>query len=185
MKPKYKGILSRLDLNIRFLNQRHGVSKSGEIIGINYLLATIYIMRDMTGDTIFSDRDYFKHTTNGDSSHPNDFDGNEGDHEVGYVGKIGLSRKFLSRRIKKFNSLLNDFNNPKEQLNHSEIISRRRKDLEYSLMEFKNDGKIDWLNRNGFYSFFKGVVEGYVTYGELGEMVKRTIKYQEKLINSK
>lgn len=166
-----------LNQNIRILKQKSNISEIGEIIGINYLIATIQIMKEMKGSTIFS---------NEDEDNPDELDeGSEEDYERGYEGSIGLSKKFLLKRIKKLNLLLNDFNKPKEPLSNSEIMLKRKEELEYLLMEFKMDGKIDWLNRNGLYSFYKSVEEGFVTYGELGSKVEKMIKLESKLINSK
>ena len=165
-------------------------NKANKIIGTSCLLANIETLDEMQGRDIFSD-DFFEvtdyETCEDDAEKyretdekPEDFDE---DFEVEDVGPINLSKRFLSKSVRKFNFLLNDFANPNNRFS-DEALQRNIKILEERLLILVN-GKIDLINRNGIYSFYVGVREGYITYEEFGRRVESLLEGYRRLISSK
>ena len=78
--------------------------------------------------------------------------------------------------MKRLNNLLSTFTNKNCRLDVE--LSRSKKDLDSKIIEFEAYDKTNWLNMNGFYSFYIGVKEGFVTYCEFGLEIMRYINNQ-------
>jgi len=145
-----RNINNKISATIKNLRTRYSQVFVDKIIGINYILANIYTLKEMSNSEIFTGDDYYK-----------DEDGWD----------IGLSRKFLFKRLRSFNKLLSHiYRFDSSRLN--DHIPKQERELSDFLLEIESDGRIEWINRSGLYSFYKGLHEGFITYGELGEKVE-------------
>lgn len=148
MISKKDKIMMSLNKEIKFLERRYNPNEFGKILGINYLLATIYTIEEMDGKGIFKDESDF-------------------------------SSKFLVKRLRRLNNLLSSF---KKSFNDLETnILNIENDLNEKIFKFKYNEKTDWLNKNGYYSFYNEIKENCFSYNKLGLEVKERIKS----INSK
>ena len=105
----------------------------------------------MNGSGILDNEDYYKNEDGSD---------------------VKFSRKFLSKRLKSFHSLLwhaNNFDSSKLE----NCLIKQEDELNNFFLEIESDGRNKWINKSGFYSFYTMIREGYVTYGELGENVEK------------
>lgn len=165
-KPLPKIIIEHIELiKFRCVNTEEFYN----ILGISYLIATIHAMNEIgNSGSIFSNEDYLYNRKWTDD----DFD--ERYHKDG--DSDGFSKKFLLKRLKKFCYILEDFSDFKQPLSYKDRIKKIENDLENRLDDLKSNGKIEWLNKNGLYSFYESVRNKLVVFSELGE-------YAEGLIN--
>jgi len=155
---------SRIELiRSRFADE----SRFHEILGINYLLATANAINEANRpEMILSEEDYLHNYQSG-----------EDDIDDGYYrgDATGFSRGFLFIRMRRLNHLLRDFSDFRHPLSYSEIIKKRKGELNDKIMNLKSNGRIEWLNRNGFYSFYEGILQGYIVFSEFGEYAEQSI----------
>lgn len=136
---------------IKSLKLKYNSGFSDKIIGLNYLLANVYALKEMNGSEILDNEDYYKNEDGSD---------------------VKFSRKFLSKRLKSFHSLLwhaNNFDSSKLE----NCLVKQESELNNFFLEIESDGRNKWINKSGFYSFYTMIREGYVTYGEFGEDVEK------------
>ena len=180
-------LINELLSNFRQIRRWYDPEKANKIIGVSCLLANIEALDDMKGRDIFLE-DFFEvrdhETYEGDAEKCEKTNEESDDFEVEYILPINLSKRFLLKSIKRFNILLNKFTNPNERFNKN-LLPRTIQTLEDSLTSLSLDGKIDWINKNGIYSFYIGVKEGYIHHSELGRRVESLIENYRESINSK
>lgn len=136
---------------IKSLKLKYNSGFSDKIIGLNYLLANVYALKEMNGSEILDNEDYYKNEDGSD---------------------VKFSRKFLSKRLKSFHRLLwhaNNFDSSRLE----NCLVKQESELNSFFLEIESDGRNKWINKSGFYSFYTMIREGYVTYGEFGEDVEK------------
>ena len=136
---------------IKSLKLKYNSGFSDKIIGLNYLLANVYALKEMNGPEILDSEDYYKNEDGSD---------------------VKFSRKFLSKRLKSFHSLLRHANNF-DSSKLENCLVKQESELNNFFLEIESDGRNKWINKSGFYSFYTMIREGYVTYGEFGENVEK------------
>lgn len=136
---------------IKSLKLKYNSGFSDKIIGLNYLLANVYALKEMNGSEILDNEDYYKNEDGSD---------------------VKFSRKFLSKRLKSFHSLLQHANNF-DSSRLENCLVKQESELNNFFLEIESDGRNKWINKSGFYSFYTMIREGYVTYGEFGEDVEK------------
>ena len=164
----------------------YGSDKACKIFGVNYLIASIDVLDDFKGNDIFT-QDFFE--VSDFETSEKDIEDSESeeiadDFDVEYHGPTNLSVDFVYKSIIRLNNLLKPFVRIDNRLNE-ELLRRSEKDLEEKLLGLRLNGRVDWINRNGMYSFYVGFKEGYITPSEFGIRVVSFMEKYRSLISSK